>query len=462
MESRLRTPTQTQALVAVAVTALLAAAKVGVWAATDSLAVLSQALDSVLDILSLGLLYVGLRIAEKPADRSHNYGHAKAENLAVFAQTLFLGVVVAWVGIGAAVSLGGAAPEVGAPWYSFALLGGSAVIDAIRVRILISVARASGSQALRASALNLATDIGTAAVALASLVFVRIGFERADAVGALIVVVAVAIAAVRLGRGSIDVLMDRAPEAPMEAISEAASRAEGVAETRRVRVRGSGDQLFADVTVAAGRTASLERAHEIAEDVEREIARVAPGADVVVHVEPTSETSGLVERVQAAASRVTGVREIHNVLIHAFDDAGKPKLHVTLHAKVNPGLSLEEAHALSDGVEAEVIAELHPQEARVDSHIEPLKATAPGSDVTSARHDLVEDIRRLALEEPDVLDCHEVILTSAGLEIAVVAHVGGRGDLPLDRMHDASERIEKAIHSAHPEVGAVTIHFEPV
>ena len=462
MEPRARTATQTQALVAVAITAVLAAAKVAVWAATDSLAVLSQALDSVLDILSLGLLYVGLRIAEKPADRSHNYGHTKAENLAVFAQTLFLGVVVAWIAVGAVGSLGGEAPEVGAPWYSFALLGGSAVIDIVRVRILMSAARSSGSQALRASALNLATDVGTAGVALVSLVFVRIGFERADPVGALIVVAAVAAAAYRLGSGSIDVLMDRAPEAPMEAISEAASRADGVAETRRVRVRGTGDNLFADVTVAAGRTASLERAHEIAEDVEREIARVAPGADVVVHVEPTSETSGLVERVQAAASRITGVREIHNVLIHAFDDAGKSKLHVTLHAKVHAGISLEEAHELSDGLEAEVMAELHPQEARVDSHIEPLRATSPGSDVTTSRPDLVEDIRRLALEEPDVLDCHEVVLTSAGSEIAVVAHVGGRGDLPLDRMHDASERIEKAIHSSHPEIGPVTIHFEPV
>ena len=454
--------TQTQALVAVGITALLAAAKIGVWAATDSLAVLSQALDSVLDIVSLGLLYVGLRIAGKPADRSHNYGHAKAENLAVFAQTLFLGVLVAWVAVGAIGSFGGAAPPVAAPWYSFALLGGSAVVDAVRVRILVSAARRSGSDALRASALNLATDIGTAAVAIVSLGFIRMGIERADAVGALIVAAAVSLAAYRLARSSVDVLMDRAPEAPMEAISEAASRAPGVAETRRVRVRGTGEQLFADVTVAAGRTASLERAHEIAEDVEREIARVAPGADVVVHVEPTSETSGLVERVQAAASRVAGVREIHNVLIHAFDDAGKPKLHVTFHAKVQPGLSLEEAHDLSDGLEAEVMAELHPQDARVDSHIEPLKATAVGADITSSRTDLVEGIRRLALEEPDVLDCHEVVLTSSGAEIAVVAHVGGRGDLPLDRMHDASERIEKAIHSAHPEVGAVTIHFEPV
>ena len=454
-------PPANHALIALAITIVLVAAKVGVWVATGSLAVLSQALDSMLDILSIGLLFVGLRIAAKPADSSHHYGHGKAENLSVFAQTLVLGAVVIWVGVGAIQTLFGPEHDVAAPWYSFVLLGGSAVIDTIRVRTLISAARASGSHALRAGALNFATDVGTAAIVLVSLVFVRAGVDRADSIGALIVAVAVALAAYRLGKTSVDVLMDRAPEAPMEAIAEAASRTEGVAETRRVRVRGTGDHLFADVTVAAGRTASLERAHEIAEEVEREIATVAPGTDVVVHVEPVSETSGLVERVQAAASRARGVNEVHNVLIHAFHEGGEPKLHVTLHAKVGPGLSLEEAHRLADEVEDAVARELSEEKVRVDAHIEPLKTTAPGADVTKDREDLVEEIRRFALEEPDVLNCHEVLLTSSGPEISVVAHVGGRGDLPLTRMHDASERIEKAIHAAHPDVGAVTIHFEP-
>ncbi|MBW3595351.1 MAG: cation diffusion facilitator family transporter, partial [Actinobacteria bacterium] len=384
----------------------------------------------------------------KPADTSHHYGHAKAENLMVFVQTLILGAVVVWVAVGAVGELSGTGDDVDAPWYSFAVLGASAVIDAIRVRALVSAARASGSDALRAGALNLATDIGTAVVALVSLALVRAGIERADAVGAILVAIAVAAAAYRLGKVSVDVLMDRAPEAPLHAISEAASRADGVTETRRVRVRGTSEQLFADVTVAAGRTTSLERAHEIAEDVEREIGLVAPGTDVVVHVEPISETSGLVERVQAAASRARGVHEVHNVLIHAFDESGRSKLHVTLHAKVGARLSLQEAHELADEVEAQVARELAHQDVRVDAHIEPLPTTAPGSDVTTDRQDLVDDIRRLALDEPDVLDCHEVLLTSSGPEISVVAHVDGRGDLPLTRMHDASERIEKAIHAA--------------
>jgi divalent metal cation (Fe/Co/Zn/Cd) transporter len=268
------------------------------------------------------------------------------------------------------------------------------------------------------------------------------------------------VAAVRLGKRSVDVLMDRAPQAPLEAIAAATTAAAGVAETRRVRVRGSGKQLFADVTVAAGRTASLERAHDIAESVEREIERALPGTDVVVHVEPVAETSDIVERVQAAASRTEGVHEVHNVSVHALAESGGNRLRVTLHAKAMPGLSLEEAHDLSDAIERSVREEVGG-DARVDTHIEPLESTALGRDVTAARQDIVRAVTEAALREPEIVDCHEVVVTSGGGELSVVAHVRGEGDLPLARMHEASTRIENAIHVAHPEVGPVLIHFEP-
>jgi cation diffusion facilitator family transporter len=447
-------------LAALAITLALGAAKVGVWAATASLAVLSQALDSILDAVSLGLAYLGVRIAAKPADAEHHYGHGKAENLVAFVQTLILGAVVVGVAVEAVLRLDDPAVNVSTPGYAFALLVASAIIDAGRVALLARALQFRGSDTLRAGVLNFITDIGTAVVAFVSLLFVRAGAERADAIGGLLVAAAVAVAAVRVGRRSVDVLMDRAPTTPVHAIQAAAARAPGVAEARRVRVRGTEGQLFADVSVAAGRTASLERAHDIAEAVEREIQRVAPGTDVVVHVEPISETSGLVERVQAAASRVDGVHEVHNVAVHSFEEAGRNTVHATLHAKIGPGTSLEAAHDLSNAIESAVEDELGGL-VRVDTHIEPMGRTEFGRDVTGERADLVRAIRSLAEEEPDVLDCHEVLITESAGELSVVAHVRGHRDLPLARIHEASQRIEKAVHGAHPEVGAVVIHFEP-
>lgn len=445
---------------ALAVTLLLALAKVIVWAVTGSLAVLSQALDSLVDIVALGLVFFAVRVADKPADASHHYGHAKAENLVAFAQTLLLGAIVVGIVVESVRRLLGDAGHVDAPPFAIGLMVVSVVVDAVRVRLLAAAARAEGRDALRAGAVNLAGDVGTAAAALVSLVLVDAGIARADAVGALVVAAGVLVAALRLGKRSVDVLMDRAPDEPAEAIEAAITSAAGVAETRRIRVRPSGARLFADVTVAAGRTTSLERAHDIAEGVEREIERAVPGTDVVVHVEPAAQ-SDVVEQVQAAASRTEGVHEVHNVSVRALGRQGSGKLHVTLHAKASPNVSLGEAHDLSEAIEASVAEELG-RDVRVDTHIEPLEAERPGRDVTERRPDIVSTVQRLAQREPDVLDCHDVLVTASEGRVSVVAHVRGRSDLPLARIHDASTAIEEALRSIHPDVGQVLIHFEPV
>ena len=448
------------ALISLLVTFVLLALKFAVWAMTGSLVVLSQALDSLLDVVALLLVFLGVRLAAKPADESHHYGHAKAENLAAFAQTLIIGVIVLGISAEAIRRLGTRSPDVETPLYALLLLGVSVAVDAWRVSLLLRTARREHSEALRAGALNIAGDLATAVLTIVSLVLVRGGFEDADALGAILVSVIVAWAAFRLARRSMDVLMDRAPIARLRAIEDAVARATGVTEARRVRVRGTGEQLFADITVAAGRTASLERAHDISEAVEREVEIAVPGTDVVVHVEPAPDRGGLVERVQAAASRAPDVHEIHNVLVHAFDDNGRHKLHVTLHAKVNPDFSLQEAHDLADEIEASVSKELG-EAVRVDAHIEPLQPTALGQDVTHESSELVRSVTEIAEAEADILDCHEVLITRTTDGLDVVAHVTGAASLPLARIHDASTRIEKQIHRIHPDVGAVLIHFEP-
>jgi divalent metal cation (Fe/Co/Zn/Cd) transporter len=120
-----------------------------------------------------------------------------------------------------------------------------------------------------------------------------------------------------------------------------------------------------------------------------------------------------------------------------------------------------EAHALSDAIEARVAQELGAN-VRVDTHLEPFLPTATGRDVTVERSDVGALTRRFATAEPDVLDCHEVLVTETEGRLSVVAHVHGRADLPLDALHSASERIEKAVQAEAPEITSVLLHFEPL
>src|SRR3712207_3345264 len=135
MEAR-RGRAQRTALIALAATVALTVAKVAVWGATGSLTVLSQALDSAVGIVVLVLVAFAVRIADKPADRTHQYGHAKAENLAALGQMIVLGVFVVVVGAEAIGRLAaGGSEEVHAPNYAIALIAVSLVVDVVRAQL---------------------------------------------------------------------------------------------------------------------------------------------------------------------------------------------------------------------------------------------------------------------------------------------------------------------------------------
>lgn len=456
--SRRRGRAERAALIALLISVALTIVKLAVWQRTGSLAVLSQTLDSALDVVAMALVYLGVRVAAKPADHDHHYGHAKAENLVALLQTMLLGAValgIVWEAV-RRIRSGASSVEVGN--LAFALFLGTVVVDAGRVVYLLAAARTEGSQALRAGALNFAGDIGTALVTLGSLAAVRAGVALADPIGAVLVGGAVAVAAVSLGRRATAVLMDKAPDRDLLAAVEAAvAEVPGVTEARRVRLRGEPGSLFGDITVAADLSASLERAHDIADGVERAVARQAPGADVIVHVEPADAPSALLERIRAAAARVPGVFEVHNIRVHRLAGGA---LHVTLHAKVPTASSLREAHGASRAISGEVGALLGPG-ARVDAHMEPLERASHGTDVTARRADIVADVRRLAARSDGVLGCEDVLVTAVDGELAVTLHIVGHGDAPLAGIHAASERIEHDVRALHPEVGAVTVHFAP-
>jgi divalent metal cation (Fe/Co/Zn/Cd) transporter len=123
-------------------------------------------------------------------------------------------------------------------------------------------------------------------------------------------------------------------------------------------------------------------------------------------------------------------------------------------------LSVAQAHDLADRIEAQVVEELGLG-VRVDAHIEPLEQTLYGKEVTAARPDIVTALESRATEEVEILDCHEVIVVETGESLTVIAHVRGRGDISLARLHDAADRVEKAMLAEHPAIGRVLIHFEP-
>lgn len=444
------------AVVSLGLTVLLVAAKLSVGLATGSLAVLSEAANSALDLGTATISLIAIRIAARPPDADHTYGHGKAENLAALVQTAVLFVLAMYIAYEAVGRLLTGSGEVDATWYAFVVMLGAMAVDAGRSVVLKRLAQQERSPALEAAAMDFRGDLLSSTTVLIGLTMVALGYPAVDSIASLAIAGYVAYMSVRLGRANVDALMDRAPAGSIERIAQIASGVPNVEEVRRVRIRYVGGKPQADVVIAVSRRVPLETAHDVTEEVEGAIRASEPGADVVVHVEPLADETYIAQQVEALALRQSSVTEVHNIKVAHHPDGA----YVSLHARFPGKMPLQEAHAMADRLEEEIVGEIEAV-VRVDTHLEPLEEAAHGTDVTGEHNPLADWTKEVAEQQPEVRNCHEVVIsrTEGGLEMIV--HCEAEAQLSVRAVHDAATRIETATHGRWPQVKRVTVHFEP-
>lgn len=268
--------------------------KVAIGLLTGSLGILAEAAHSGFDLLAAAMTYFAVRMASRPADSTHHYGHGKVENLsALFEAGLLLGTC-AWILYAAGSRLLSGESDIEVTFWSFAVMVTSIVIDISRSRMLYRAAKKHRSQALEADALHFETDIWSSAVVILGLGCVKASemlpsaewLRSADAVAAILVAFIVIGVSVRLTLRTMHALLDGAPEGIETQIIAAAESVPGVANCHNVRVRYSGPRVFADIHVLIDGNSSLRQAHELTEAIERAVESVQPDIDITVHPEP--------------------------------------------------------------------------------------------------------------------------------------------------------------------------------
>ena len=205
------------ALTSIAASAALTIGKGIVGLMTGSLAILSEAAHSLLDLAATIMTYVAVRISGKPADEEHHYGHGKVESVAALAETALLFLLsgfVIWEAGQRLIGAGGHAVQATA--LAFGVIAISVVVDYFRARALTRVAKATSSEALEADALHFSSDMWSSMAVLVGLGGVAFGFPWADAAAALAVALFVLLAGYRLGWRTIETLTDTAPEGLQE------------------------------------------------------------------------------------------------------------------------------------------------------------------------------------------------------------------------------------------------------
>ncbi len=441
---------------------------VGLW--TNSLGILAEAAHSGLDLVAAAMTLWAVRVSAQPADRQHTYGHGKVENLSALGETLLLLLTCVWIVYESVQRLWFAENvKLNVNAWAFAVVILSIVVDYSRSRALSWAAKKHHSQALEADALHFSTDIWSSLVVFLGLCGVVVGgaygmpwMENADALAALGVAMIVIWISLQLGKRSVDDLLDSVPRHLQEQVAVAAAAVPGVLGVGQVRLRRSGPDMFADVTLSVDHAATLEKSHDIADRAEAAIRSVLPRADVVVHVEPVAGPhEDLLTTIRVLAAR-------HGLGAHGiriYEEEGGSRA-VELHLEVSESFSLEQAHRQATAFEDELRTAV-PGMARIVTHLEPTGGTssrvraacvagrAPGEAVVRAAID------EFLAASPSALAPHDVQVQLAGGELQVSFHCTLDASLAITTAHDLTQQLEKHLRQRVPTLGRVVIHVEP-
>jgi cation diffusion facilitator family transporter len=431
----------------VALTSILASggltvAKGAVGALTGSLAILSEAAHSLIDLGATLMTYFAVRVSGKPADEEHHYGHGKMESVAALVETallFLLSCVVIWEAAKRLLSEGGHAVE--ATIAAFGVIVVSIVVDFFRARLLNRVARETASEALEADALHFSSDMWSSLAVLVGLGGVALGFQWADSAAALVVALFVCLAGWRLGRRTIDSLTDTAPAGSAQTVTRAAANVRGVVAVDGVRVRPSGDKVFVEVVA------------QVADAIRAEM----PRAEVVVTIAPRAlDTETIQERVMVIA-RNRGVA-VHHVTVHDI----RGRLAVALDLEVDRKLTLGAAHDIADGLEAALRDELGT-EVEVETHIEPLQQDALGREAPPERVKAVEmTLAEIAAEVGTITEVHNVRVRETDEGEIVNFHCRLDPALTVQAVHEKVDELERALRRRSPSIKRVVGHAEPL
>ena len=434
---------------------------------TGSLGMLSEAVHSTVDLVAAGITLFSVQMSERPADETHNYGHGKVESLSAFVESFLMLGSCLWIVTEAIRRITSREHLAVKPSiWPFAVLLLSIAIDFTRSRKLHKIAVESASQALEADAIHFSTDIWSSLAVLVGLTASFIGMkwkipwlELADPVAALIVSGIILHVTVGLARRTIDALLDATPKESREQTRRELERdlmeIHGVLEVTRLRIRRSGSDFFADLTLGLARNLTFQRTEQITREATLAVEKHLPGADVVIHAVPMATGAESVhDRVRAVAARMN--LAIHDVTVQRVGE----RLHVEQHLEAGETMPLKQAHDLATQLEAEIDREI-PEVSSILTHIESEPATIELPDSQERDRQLEVRLRRVAAAFPEILDIHDVMVTRMGSHLQVNCHCTMPDDLPMSKVHMGITALEGAFKLDAPEVDRLLIHPEP-
>jgi len=419
-----------------------------------SLAIISDGLHAMLDVVSTFVLFIATRAALKPPDEEHMYGHEKFESIGGLVGGITLAAVAALIMFEAIMKVMQRGTIIfGLEYVGWVAIGYTFCIDIYRVGTLIR-ARDSKSPVMKVGFYHALADLSSTIIALLGFGLATLGFADGDALASMILSVLLFYLSVKLVSESGMELSDAISGEVAEKVRKVILSAEGVRRCIDLRVRKAGDKTFVQATIQVPDYLGLEEAHDLTSKIETKIKDAMGNAEVTIHTEPVETEISTEEAIEKSVLETGGVKGVHE--IDTAYTGGR--LYVTLHIYVDSKLSVEKADDIADAIENKIRKRITDVE-NVTIHVEPLS-------IEERRGLLVEEdeIRRITYETarlwPGVVRIKRILTYVAGDKRHINIDCAFTGQTSIEDAHKIATVIEEKIRTRLAET-IVTVHIEP-
>ena len=319
------------------------------------------------------------------------------------------------------------------------------------------MAKETNSQALEADALHFSSDIWSSCVVLMGLLLVLFGVKGADAFAAIGVSIFVLIAGYRLGKRTINVLIDTAPEGASEIVREVVKNIESIISVNKIRVRPLGPSIFIEAEIGISRSLPLVRVNEISQLVKAAIQQKIAGADVVIHLKPIQmKDETMIDVVKAAAAKYA--YSVHGIVVDSLND----KKFISYDLELPGKLTVREGHEIASQLEREIQLEIGA-DVELSSHVDPYVVEEASSmafsnqEIAAMEKMIVEFVAQLG----GIKDAHNILIRKIGGKVFISLHCYADAEKTIEEAHCFASKLKTLIKEKISNVHSVIVHVEP-
>ncbi|MFA7398730.1 MAG: cation diffusion facilitator family transporter [Candidatus Bathyarchaeia archaeon] len=416
----------------------------------NSLAIISDGLHALLDAFSSVMLFFVVRASLKPPDEEHMYGHEKFEAIGGLIGGLVLIVVALVIFYEAVLRLItpiGISGNIG--YAGFIALAYALFIALLRVTVFRN--KSLESQSMKAGLYDAISDLGSTIIALIGFGLALLGVVGADAFASIFLGAMLTYLSLKLAKSSIMELSDSASKDLVVSAQKVIQSCDGVLRIENLKIRKVSSKVFIEASIQVPQGMGLEDAHSLATKIETCLKDTLGNVDATIHIEPYNQEKKLKQIIKEQAT-VLGVKEVHEIEVCYI----RGKIYMTLHAYVDPEISVEEAHKIAETIELRIRQKIKSVE-NVTVHIEPFENDAPEL-INEAR--LRKIVYEVAKSTDDKLEVKHILTYSAGgkhyinIDCCFTKHVS------IKDAHKLASFLEKETKERFAN-SVVTVHMEP-